>query len=260
MSDGAGGVRLVARRFLLGVLAAALAWTAISWPRVPAAERGRRLAETEGCFTCHGPGGLKGAMNPGRKDKSVPGFTGDVMMYAHDETDLREWIRDGVPKRRAESHTWREQRDAGTMRMPAFGLHLSSRAIDDLVAYVRASASDPEVDDPLASQGLRRAEALGCVGCHGPGGRLAALNPGSFKGYIPSWEGDDFAELVRDRGEFDGWVRDGISKRMRENAVASFFLGRSSVHMPAFEQHLEPGDLEALWAYVTWMRKHPLGA
>jgi hypothetical protein len=27
--------------------------------------------------------------------------------------------------------------------------------------------------------------------------------------------------------------------------------------MPAFKKHLEPGDVEALWAYVTWLRTQP---
>ena len=79
------------------------------------AERGRRVAERWGCFTCHGPGGIRGAANHGRADRTVPGFEGDVMMYAKSDDDLREWIRDGVPKSRAASHTWQDQRARGAI-------------------------------------------------------------------------------------------------------------------------------------------------
>ena len=35
------------------------------------------------------------------------------------------------------------------------------------------------------------------------------------------------------------------------------FLRRAPLHMPSFKKHLEPGDVEALWAYVTWLRSEP---
>src|SRR5262249_38479480 len=89
---------------------------------------------------------------------------------------------------------------------------------------------------------------------HGYGGRLAPPNPGSFKGCIPSWDEADFGELVRDQAEFAQWVKRGVSDRFRANPAAMFFLTRGRLHMPAFERHLAPGDLAALWAYVRWLR------
>jgi mono/diheme cytochrome c family protein len=241
-----------------GVLAAGLAgwaaWTWLTWPRLPAAERGRRLAEAHGCFACHGPGGRHGAANPGRRDRTVPTFAGDLMMYAHDAADVREWILDGSIARRRESATWRAQRDAGALRMPAYRGALSRRQVDDLVAYVMLVSSSPEPADSLARAGRDRAEALGCVGCHGPGGRLSPPNPGSLKGYVPSWDGADFAELVRDESEFRQWVRHGVSDRLRDDPLARHFLERARLEMPAYERHLAPGELEALWAYVLWVR------
>src|SRR3989454_11771052 len=108
---------------LIGGVAAALAFR----PRLPPAERGRRLAERMGCFSCHGPGGIRGAANPGRTDKTVPTLEGDVMMYAKTPEEIHEWIDDGVSKKRAQSKTWRAQRDSGTIRMPAFERRLSDR-------------------------------------------------------------------------------------------------------------------------------------
>lgn len=228
-------------------------WAAIR-PQLPPAERGRRVAEAQGCFTCHGAAGVKGAANPGRTDKSVPTFAGDLMMYADDANDVRAWILDGgTPAKRA-SRTWQQQREAGTLRMPSFRDRLSTAEVSDLVAYVMAVSSSPEPRDSLALAGRDRAHALGCTGCHGFGGRLAPRNPGSFKGYIPSWDGDDFGELVHDEQEFGQWVRHGVSERFRRNPAAAFFLKRAGVHMPAFDKHLAAGDLPALWAYVRWLR------
>ncbi len=236
------------------VLAGGAALFVARRPDLPAAERGRRLAERTGCFACHGPGGVRGAANHGRLDRTVPTFEGDVMMYAKTRAEVREWIADGVPARRARSETWRTERERGALRMPAFGRRLGAGEIDDLVEFVLASAGSPAPADSLAARGLARAEALGCTGCHGAGGRFARPNPGSFKGVVPSWDGADFADLVRDRAEFDAWVKDGVSRRLASNPLARYFLRRAALHMPRFERHLEPGDLDALWAYVTWLR------
>ena len=223
-------------------------------PAPTSAERGRRLAERTGCFACHGPEGRGGVANPGRTDGTVPGFSDDVMMYAKDRDAVREWIEDGVTAARAGSSTWREQRDRGALRMPAFEHRLTPRQIDDLVAFVEASAGDPEPADSLASLGLHRARALGCVGCHGAGGRLERPNPGSFRGYVPSWDGPEFTELVKGRAEFAEWVERGVSRRFEANAAARYFVKRAALKMPAFQRHLEIGDEDALWAYIEWLR------
>ena len=250
-------MRPLTRFAFVAIACALVAWAIVARPHLPAAERGRRVAERWGCFTCHGPGGVRGVANHGRADKTVPGFEGDVMMYAKSDDDIREWITDGVPKRRAESQSWREQRDKGALRMPAFGRMLSRAEVGDLVAYVNACAGNPEPEDSLAAAGLERSEALGCNGCHGPGGRLAARNPGSLKGYVPSWDGRDFPELVQDRREFHEWLDAGVSGRFRRNPVAMFLLERAALHMPAYRAHLSPGDEDALWAYVQWLRRTP---
>src|SRR5438034_1253750 len=79
--------------------------------------------------------------------------------------------------------------------------------IEDLVSFVETrSITAADFTDPVVRQGFERTEKLGCEGCHGPGGRLARRNPGSLKGYVPSWDGGDFSELVRDSVEFREWV------------------------------------------------------
>lgn len=237
------------------MVAAVLVWAIWLRPRLPAAERGRRLAERTGCFACHGAEGARGTGNPGRKDRTVPTWESDLMMFADNEQEAREWIRDGVPAERSKSRSWRAQRDSGALRMPAFGRRLSSGQIDDLVACVRAIAGEPAPEELGAQRGLARAEALGSTGCHGAAGRFARPNPGSLKGYVPSWDGEDFAELVRDRGEFDQWVSDGVSRRFATNPLARFFLHRARLRMPAYRRFAGPRELDTLWAYVSWLRR-----
>ena len=118
---------------VLLAIAGALGVAWLRRPHLPPAERGRRLAEEQGCFACHGAAGTKGAANPGRKDKTVPTFAGDLMMFANDAHEVREWILNGVTAKKRESKTWQEQRAAGALRMPAFRGKLSDRDVSDLV-------------------------------------------------------------------------------------------------------------------------------
>jgi mono/diheme cytochrome c family protein len=239
-----------------GLVAAAIVFR----PNLTSAERGRRLAEQNGCFACHGPEGLRGAANPGRADRTVPSYEGTLMMYASSEAEVREWIRDGVTAARAQSTTWNAERAKGALSMPAYGERLSAAQIDDLVSFVMAVAGEPVPEDSLAAAGRERGEALGCVGCHGAGGRLARPNPGSLKGYVPPWDGADFPDLVRDKAEFAEWVERGVSRRFDANPIARFFLDRAALKMPAYRAHLQAGDVDALWAYVAWLRARADGA
>ena len=247
------------KRFLVWLVCAALVAAAgygllLVRPKLTAAERGRRLAEANGCFACHGPEGIRGVANPGRTERIVPSYQGALMMYAKDAEDIREWIRDGGTRARRQSAGWRAAREQGVLRMPAFGKRLSTRDIDDLVTFVQATSGLPEPPEGVPARGLERVHELGCEGCHGLGGRFARPNPGSMKGYVPPWDGDDFPELVRDRAEFGEWVERGVSRRFEGNPAARFFLRRAALHMPAFRTHLTPGDADTLWQYVQWLR------
>ena len=239
----------------IAVIGAIVAAYTLFAPHLTPAERGRRLAEANGCFGCHGPEGIRGAANPGRTDGNVPKYEGTLMMFAESEDEVREWIRDGVTASRRNSESWKAERKRGAVRMPAYGKRLSKRQIDDLVAFVMAAAGEPSPEDSLAAYGRDRAETLGCIGCHGIGGQYARPNPGSLKGYVPPWNGSDFTELVASRAEFGEWVERGISRRFESNPAAQFFLKRAPLRMPAYEKHLEPGDVDALWAYVQWLRQ-----
>lgn len=74
---------------------------------------------------------------------------------------------------------------------------------------------------------------------------------------MPSWDRRDFGELVHDRREFHPWLANGVSDRFAKNAFARHFLERAALRMPACRDHLRPGDEEAIWAYVEWLRRTP---
>jgi hypothetical protein len=83
------------------------------------------------------------------------------------------------------------------------------------------------------------------------------MNPGSFKGYIPPWDGDDFTDLVRDDAELRQWIRDGVCERLRANPVAKRILESQAIAMPAYRDRVSDDDLRAIAAYVAWVRAHP---
>jgi mono/diheme cytochrome c family protein len=235
-----------------GVLAALL--TRAHWQREAAATpvvRGRAVAERMGCFGCHGPGGERPIPNPGASGGEVPRWGGGVsMMYSQDEADVRAWIRDGHP----EGHPPDE---GALIRMPAFGDRLTDAELGDLAAYVLAVSQFGWPEDKRVAAGREVAVRFGCFGCHGPEGRGLVANPGSLTGYVPPWDGDDYPELVRGDSELAQWVRNGISDRFRANPAARHLLRAQAIPMPAYGDRISDEELEALGAYIQWVRAHP---
>jgi hypothetical protein len=104
-------------------------------------------------------------------------------------------------------------------------------------------------------EGWKAADRLGCFGCHGPGGIGGSPNPGSFKGHIPSWDGKEFPELVRDDAELREWILDGHPKRLWGNPAARMFLERQMIQMPPYRRCISATQTEQLVAYFQWLRK-----
>jgi mono/diheme cytochrome c family protein len=243
---------------IVGVESAYLGWPVardiVMPPYASDVDQGRVLAAQLGCFNCHGPGGRGGVHNPGSKGGEVPAFReGTVMMYAHTDQDLREYILDGAPAKKRDRPAYQEELQAQAIRMPAYRSVVSTRELDLLVAYLRA-ASDllAPTEDP-AAHGAELAAANGCFACHGEMGGGGLPNPGSLKGYIPGFGGSDYEELVRNDEELHGWIADGGIPRLRDDRAARFFIDRQRVQMPAFGTHLKPEEIDAVMAYVRWL-------
>lgn len=214
-------------------------------------ERGWRLASQHGCLSCHGQAGRVVDPHPDGTG-GAPSFShDDVADYARDAGELREWILEGKPRRLRE-----EEGDAppALLGMPAFRGVVSEDEADDLVAWIAAISDFREMPGP-ARAGHDVAASLGCFGCHGPGGRGDTPNPGSLKGYIPSWSGADYPELVKDDAELAEWIRGGSPRRLRENPAAAFFMGRQLVRMPGFGSAVTDGELRQIGAYIAWLRQ-----
>lgn len=263
-------------------------------PRLTPALRGAQLAERFGCFACHGPAGTGGVPNPGSDEREVPAWDGGTsMMYVKNEGEIREWILYGHPERLegeheqdaerqqlapddpggahthdgGASHTQDEQVSSQTaeasavtsassppLEMPAFEGVLSTHQVNDLVAYYKAVALF-EKPPPQAREGRRIAARLGCFGCHGPGGRVGSNNPRSFKGYIPPWQGKDYAELVKSDEELRQWILEGRIDRFEDNPLAGYFTKRQIIQMPAYRNLLNDEELEAVLAYIRWIQE-----
>jgi mono/diheme cytochrome c family protein len=209
-----------------------------------------------GCFTCHGPLGKSGIKNPGAPEGEVSAWDGgNYKMYVSSPNDIREWILYGAPERKRDDPHHKQEVVESLVHMPAYEGYLTERELEDLVAFYKvvAWAEKPPSEAP---EGRRVALKYGCFSCHGEGGRARQPNPGSFKGYIPSWQGgDDFAELVRDENELRLWITHGDIPRLINNPAARPFIERQRIQMPAYKDELSKQDIDRLVAYIMWLRK-----
>jgi mono/diheme cytochrome c family protein len=239
----------VSRRTLATFVVAVsvIAITAVFWWRsanVGPVQRGADLALSQGCLGCHGGSG---------ESPLLPRLFTDLDDVERET--LREWILDGMPRRVRQDAELRAALEAEAIRMPAWRGRLSEGQVDDLITYLRALAVADLPGDPAIRTGYAVAERLGCFRCHGPGGRGASRNPGSLKGYIPPWDGSDFAELVVDEAELREWILGGRPQRLQDNPLARFFLDRQAIRMPAFRGSIQEEELRAVQAYIGWLRR-----
>lgn len=215
--------------------------------------RGQVIAAKLGCFTCHGVDGRGGVADPGSRSGMISGWDGAaVSALAVNEGEIREWILDGQPARLKEVAV--PTLHAPLMPMPAYRNRISENELTDLLVYFRAvSAFDTNITS-LAYEGRHEATKLGCFACHGPGGIGGAMNPGSFKGHIPAWDGEEYGEIVRDEGELREWIMEGHPERLWNNPAARHFLEEQVVQMPAYHRVIADDQLTKIMGYIQWRR------
>jgi mono/diheme cytochrome c family protein len=240
----------------LSVMVAMGMGTALWWMRQPettSAMRGRQLADKLGCFGCHGPEGKGGIADPTSPAGEVPDWSyATTKMFVSSPQDIREWILYGAPRRETARKYHDEHRPL--VPMPAYEHYVSDAELDDLVAYFLAvSGWRAEIPDD-AYEGRKIATRLGCFGCHGPSGMGGVRNPGSLKGHIPPWDGDEFEELVRNEQELREWILEGRIERLSRNPAARYFLDRQKTPMPAYHDYISDAELDLLVGYIQWLR------
>jgi len=120
------------------------------------AAAGRDLARRLGCFGCHGPQGRGDTPNPGSLKGYIPAWSGaDFPELVRSDDELREWIRDGGPRRLRDNPVAAFFLRRQLIRMPAFGDRVSDAEIRDIGAYIRwlrAEAARPDVTESEASR------------------------------------------------------------------------------------------------------------
>ena len=80
-------------------------------------------------------------------------------------------------------------------------------------------------------------------------------NPGSLKGDISGWWGEDFDELVRDEAELREGIEEGKIKRLAEHPSARRFVEGQRVQTSAYQKFLAPEEIDAVMRFVQWARK-----
>ncbi len=137
----------------------------------------------------------------------------------------------------------------------------------DLMAYFEAvrlrrtfderSRLNPE-NPLLAGEGLAR--EYHCFQCHGQLGQGGFANPGSLKGYIPGYFGEDFS-LLTNNGDPESvreWIMHGTNSELVKapitGSIAKFFFEKQEVSMPRFRS-LATEKIETLVAFVIALNR-----
>ena len=226
-----------------------------AWRSSNPVRRGTVRAVELGCFHCHGWLGDGGLADPGGRPERVPGWAGgDWTTYVMDESEVRAYIADGYAGDPDGEAALRHHDDnPATVAMPAYRSVLRGSDMDDLVAAFKVlSGMSRPPSGSAARRGLEVAVRWNCFACHGPAGAGGLMNPDSLTGFIPGWYGADFRELVRDREEFDAWIRKGKVPRLAGSKLAAYFLRRQRVAMPAYPA-MTDDERADLWSYCVWL-------
>lgn len=238
--------------FLLAIPFAsrALLWR---WEQNPLLE-GRELAREAGCLTCHFPYRGEEIPNPGSRWNVVPRFeVGNAMMYVESRGEIEQFIRFGAPTSWLENPRARARLAEQHIRMPAYDERLSDAQIELLTLWASVVEGVEVAGDEIVARGRQLARENGCISCHGFEGAGGLPNPGSLGGFIPGFLGDNFADLVENRAEFDEWVETGSLERLGKNPIVRRAWRRQALAMPAFAD-LSEADLDALWFWIQAVR------
>ncbi len=240
------------------------------FPESSPAQRGAKVAVEAGCFSCHGRGTDDGSPIPtiGGTEASFPSVP-SLFEERHTLEELREWIEDGMSSEKRNSAAYQKALEDRAVRMPAFTDRLTKREIDDLVTFVvLVQYGNAASGSPAVSRGEELARRYACFTCHGELGQGGVCNPGSLKGYIPGFFGQDFRALTKngERQAVLEWIENGASDSFLNRGLlgvypGQFFTERQAIKMPAYRDVVVPEDIQILVDYVLELQAQgPLGA
>ena len=240
------------------------------FPEYSPAERGAEVAQKAGCFSCHGVGVVDGSPNPAldTRETEFPSIP-SLFEQRHSLEELREWIEDGISSEKRKSAAYQKALDERLLQMPAFDSHLTRAEIDDLMAYVALMQYEEAArNSSPVSRGEQLARRYACFTCHGPLGQGGVQNPGSLKGYIPGFFGQDFRALTEngDRNNVIEWIENGVSDSFLNTGFLGFYPGRffterQAIQMPAYKEVMSAEDTAILADFVLeLLEQGPLDA
>jgi mono/diheme cytochrome c family protein len=253
------------------------------------AEYGEKLVDHLGCLYCHGLGGREGIMNPNAKDnKNVPSWDSPEFVKRYPtEEKVRETIQKGRHPDPALDATstpipmppWGNRlsdqevdgivayiwslRDSPTSSHPEGGRGAEDAQSAYLPGIPPEMAPAPVEEDhehraprttdtALVRKGAALVNYLGCLHCHGVGGREGMDNPNAMRKHVPAWDDPEFIKKY----PVDDGVRWVIEKgRVPERDPKA---DGTPVPMPPFAGQLTGDDLDALVAYIFSLREAPV--
>ena len=114
-------------------------------PEDDKAADGMKLAETVGCFSCHGPEGRGGVENPRSFKGYIPSWSGrDFPELAQNDAEIRDWIRNGSIPRLDTNRVARFFLQRQVVSMPAYGGQLKADEVDRLMDYIHWLRKHPD--------------------------------------------------------------------------------------------------------------------
>jgi mono/diheme cytochrome c family protein len=269
-----GRVLGVVLLIVLGLVAAGTIFLqAEKQPEYSPVGRGAQLAESAGCFACHGRGDGEKRFNLRLRNekwapKANPTFW-DSSITKREE--LVEWITHGVTAAEVETHKQL------FIRMPAYKDRLKPDEIESIAAWILAegikftqgtgadikgvpATQQTPSGDSLLVQGDRLSRKFGCYQCHGELGQGGVANPGSFKGYIPGFFGNDFLKLTAqgDRSEILHWIDHGRGQAIESGLagkLAKRYFDGQAIPMPGYRDQLSAPEKELLADYLLHLNK-----
>jgi mono/diheme cytochrome c family protein len=183
------------------------------------------------CAQCHGLDG-RGGVSP-----YVPALKNTNLTAAQ----LEHIINHGLGESANPTHPY----------MPVWGQVISTRQVDDLVAYIHAGLPRVPTATPVtvpqgqgkAVEGQALYSLYGCINCHGPNGLGGVPNPQSPDRSIPPLSGAAF---------FKQFNTDASIKKV---IVSGSVIGRAPiVSMPHWGGIIPPDRLDALVAYIKTLK------